>query len=156
MIKELSIKEIHDAFKRQEQWIMAVTWHYPHELPIAGQQIIVVFANQDMGVFESFENMSHIFEACGVIQWVYEKDLQKHYCATMFQIGDKVEHVCKESSSGYPHDKQYHITGFCRMKDPTTREWVDGVCYSAGEELFVREKSDFQIHFQIVKNINHD
>lgn len=73
-----------------------------------------------------------------------------------FHVGDKVEHICKESASGYPHDKQYYITGFCRMKDPTTRKWVDGVCYSAGEEVFVREKGDFQTHFQLVKNINHD
>ncbi|WP_418821729.1 hypothetical protein [Phocaeicola plebeius] len=66
-------------------------------------------------------------------------------------VGSKVEHINKESHSGYPHDKQYFITGFCRLKNPTTREWVDGVCYCDGEQVFVREKIDFYNHFKNVQ-----
>lgn len=33
-----------------------------------------------------------------------------------FKIGDIVEHINKESKSGYPHDKKYVVYGFCRMK----------------------------------------
>lgn len=43
------------------------------------------------------------------------------------KIGDTVEHINKESKSGYPHDKKNVVYGFCRMKNPTTREWVDAV-----------------------------
>lgn len=39
------------------------------------------------------------------------------------EVGDIVEHKCKESTSGYPHDKKYIVLGKCRMKNPTTGEW---------------------------------
>lgn len=65
-----------------------------------------------------------------------------------FANGTIVEHICKESTSGYPHDKKYSVVGQVRMKDPTTREWIDGICYSNGEEYFVREKNDFYNKFK--------
>lgn len=63
---------------------------------------------------------------------------------------DLVEHKNKESNSGYSHDGIYEIMGFCRMKDPTTREWVDGIIYRNIEtfEVFVREKTDFEDKFK--------
>lgn len=68
-------------------------------------------------------------------------------------VGDLIEHINKESTSGYPHDKIYTYEGSCRVKDPTTREWVDGVIYSHIEgntkHIFVRELSDFKEHFKI-------
>lgn len=61
-----------------------------------------------------------------------------------------VEHKNKESNSGYSHDGIYEIVGFCRMKDPTTREWVDGIIYRNIEtfEVFVRERNDFEDKFK--------
>lgn len=40
------------------------------------------------------------------------------------EVGNAVEHKCKESESGYPHDGIYRILEFCRMKNPTTRKWL--------------------------------
>ena len=73
-------------------------------------------------------------------------------------IGDAVEHINKESTSGYSHEGIYRIMEFCRMKNPTTREWVDGVIYANNEtyELFVREKSDFEDKFKLVGNGSKD
>lgn len=70
------------------------------------------------------------------------------------KIGDTVEHINKESKSGYPHDKKYVVYGFCRMKNPTTREWVDAVQYmefgNIKSSIYVREKQDFESHFKLV------
>lgn len=70
------------------------------------------------------------------------------------EVGNAVEHKCKESTSGYPHDGIYRIMEFCRMKNPTTREWVDAVIYRniRTYENFVREKSDFEDNFKLVGN----
>lgn len=67
------------------------------------------------------------------------------------EIGDIVEHINKESSSGYPHDGIYRIMNFCRMKNPTTREWVDAVIYRniRTYEMYVRDKSDFEQKFKV-------
>lgn len=69
------------------------------------------------------------------------------------KINDIVEHKNKESESGYSHDGLYEIIEFCRLKNPTTREWVDGVIYSNTDtgELFVREKIDFEDKFKNYK-----
>lgn len=69
------------------------------------------------------------------------------------EIGYVVEHKCKESTSGYSHDGIYEITSFCRMKDPTTREWVNAVIYCdiKTHATYVREKSDFEDKFKIVE-----
>lgn len=67
-------------------------------------------------------------------------------------LGDIVEHKEKESKSGYPHDKTYLIIDDkCRMKDPTTGEWVDAVVYEdTSHNRYVREKNDFMNKFQVV------
>lgn len=67
------------------------------------------------------------------------------------EVGNVVEHKNKESDSGYSHDGIYIIVDFCRMKNPTTREWVDGVIYSNIKncDFFVREKTDFEDKFKI-------
>lgn len=67
-------------------------------------------------------------------------------------VGDAVEHINKESTSGYPHDGIYRILDFCMMKNPTTREWVDAVMYHniRTYEKYVREKQDFESHFKLV------
>lgn len=74
------------------------------------------------------------------------------------KVGDLVEHINKESKSGYPHDKIYLYEGVCRMKDPTTREWVDAAIYSHiqdGEiKIFVRELADFNKHFKVYEKGN--
>lgn len=74
------------------------------------------------------------------------------------EVGNAVEHKCKESESGYPHDGIYRIMEFCRMKNPTTREWVDAVIYRniRTYENFVREKSDFEDKFKLVGNGSKD
>ena len=66
-------------------------------------------------------------------------------------IGDAVEHINKESTSGYSHDGIYRILDFCRMKNPTTREWIDAVIYHniRTYEKYVREKQDFENHFKL-------
>lgn len=68
------------------------------------------------------------------------------------EIGNVVEHIKKKNTSGYPHDGIYRVMDFCRMKDPTTRKWVDAVIYRdiITYEIFVREKSDFENHFKLV------
>lgn len=68
------------------------------------------------------------------------------------KIGDVVEHNVKESESGYSHYGLYRIIDFCRMKNPTTREWVDSVEYRdiRTYETFVREKTDFENKFKVV------
>lgn len=72
-----------------------------------------------------------------------------------FKIGDIVEHINKESKGKYPHDGNYVVYGFCRMKNPTTGEWVDGVQYSKvnnlNSEIFVREKEDFYKQFKFAE-----
>lgn len=62
------------------------------------------------------------------------------------KINDIVEHKNKESESGFSHDGKYEIIEFCRLKNPTTREWVDGVIYRNIKtyETFVRERIDFE------------
>ena len=67
------------------------------------------------------------------------------------EVGDIVEHKCKESTSGYSHDGIYRIMDFCRMKNPTTREWVDAVIYRNVRtyEFYVREKNDFEDKFKV-------
>ena len=74
------------------------------------------------------------------------------------EVGDVVEHKVKESTSGYPHDGIYRIMEFCRMKNPTTREWVDAVIYRniSTYENFVREKTDFEDKFKLVGNGSKD
>lgn len=74
------------------------------------------------------------------------------------EINDAVEHKYKESTSGYSHDGIYRIVDFCRMKNPTTREWVDGVIYRNVRtyEIYVREKSDFEDKFKVLKNGSKD
>lgn len=67
------------------------------------------------------------------------------------EVGNVVEHKDKESTSGYSHDGIYRIIDFCRMKNPTTREWVDAVIYRNVRtyEMYVREKNDFEDKFKI-------
>lgn len=69
------------------------------------------------------------------------------------EIGDIVEHIKKESSSEYPHDGIYRIMDFCRMKNPTTREWIDAIIYRNIKtyEMYVRDKSDFEQKFKVKK-----
>ena len=69
------------------------------------------------------------------------------------KIGDIVEHKSKVSKSGYPHDKTYIIMDErCRMKDPTTGEWVDAVIYDdEASNRYVRELNDFIDKFQKVE-----
>lgn len=76
------------------------------------------------------------------------------------KVGDLVEHINKESKSGYPHNKTYAYGGVCRMKNPTTGEWVDGAIYfniKDGEmQEFVRELNDFNNKFKKVEDGSKD
>lgn len=69
------------------------------------------------------------------------------------EVGDIVEHIDKISKSGYSHDGIYRIMDFCRMKNPSTREWVDAVIYRniRTYEMYAREKSDFVLKFKVYK-----
>lgn len=67
------------------------------------------------------------------------------------KIGTTIEHVSKESKSGYPHDQYYMYLGPCRCKDRNTGEWYDAEIYSGspdGNKLFVREKENFAKEFK--------
>lgn len=66
------------------------------------------------------------------------------------RVGDIVEHIDKESKSGYPHDKEYLYKGVCRMKNPTTGEWADAAVYCDEKQTFVRELNDFNNKFKKV------
>ena len=70
------------------------------------------------------------------------------------KIGDIVEHINKQSKNGYPHDKKYVVYGKCRMKNPTTREWVDAIQYKEADNIsgviYVREVKDFESRFKLV------
>lgn len=74
------------------------------------------------------------------------------------EVGDTVEHKCKDSKSGYPHDGIYRIMEFCRMKNPSDRKWVDAVIYRniRTYETFVRERSDFEVKFKKLGNGSKD
>lgn len=60
--------------------------------------------------------------------------------------------------SQYYHNKTnnlYVITGFCKVKDETTREWKDGVVYSPvfadknGQKVtYIRTVKDFNANFR--------
>lgn len=71
------------------------------------------------------------------------------------EIGQVVEHRINKK----PTDNGlYRIVDFCKMKNPTTREWVDGVIYRniRTYEIYVREKSDFEDKFKVLKNESKD
>lgn len=77
------------------------------------------------------------------------------------RVGDIVEYINKTDKEGKPRDKKYLYEGVCRMKDPTTRKWVDAAIYSCVENgkvnQFVRELSDFKKHFKVYsKNESKD
>ena len=66
------------------------------------------------------------------------------------KIGDKVEHINKESKSGYPHDRKYVFLGVCRCKDKKTGDWYDAAMYQ-DNVIFVRELEDFNNKFKKVE-----
>lgn len=65
--------------------------------------------------------------------------------------GDIVELKSRESNRGYPHDKIYVITDFCRMKNSISGEWQDAVIYTRDCKYYVRELDDFFDKFQKVE-----
>lgn len=70
------------------------------------------------------------------------------------KTGDIIEHINKESKTGYPHDKIYTITSTdVRVKDPKTGEWYDGIEYAEGGigTKYIREKKGFETHFKLAK-----
>ena len=60
---------------------------------------------------------------------------------------DKIyEHKDKNiGESGYSHDGKYKIVSEARMKNPSTREWVDCIIYADifQSDVYAREKQDF-------------
>ena len=69
------------------------------------------------------------------------------------KIGDIVEHINKKNKSGCLDDKKYVVYGKCRMKNPTTREWVDAIQYKEADnisgDIYVRELEDFKSRFKL-------
>lgn len=58
----------------------------------------------------------------------------------------------KIGESGYSHDGKYQIVSIeARMKNPTTREWLDCVIYADidTDVVYVREKQDFFDKFEL-------
>lgn len=46
----------------------------------------------------------------------------------------------------------YHIVGFCKFKDPNTREWHDAIMYQRADEIsgiYVREREEFYNRFKL-------
>jgi len=53
-------------------------------------------------------------------------------------------------------ENKYQILQVVKMKDPSSREWVDAVVYCPAEgkfQMYVREMEDFKVKF---KGISHD
>ena len=67
-------------------------------------------------------------------------DVKSHKYMLIYQHKDK-----SVGENGYSHDGKYIIVAYTRMKDPTTRKWVDGVMYRDISTLntYVREEQDF-------------
>ena len=84
---------------------------------------------------------------------VGEKDMIPQELGKIAWYGDKAKELWNKALRWvYPKNgHKYAIVnqGVTRMKNPTTKEWIDAVVYTDGKGFYVREASDFNKKFKL-------
>lgn len=84
---------------------------------------------------------------------VGEKDMIPQELGKIAWYGDKAKELwIKALRWVYPKNgHKYAIVnqGVTRMKNPTTKEWIDAIIYTDGKGFYVREASDFNKKFKL-------
>lgn len=76
--------------------------------------------------------------------------LEKFLGIKKINIGDTVEYLNKDNKPGRD-GLTYTVKDVCKIKDPNTREWMDGVIYIGKlGTSYVRELKDFYNNFRII------
>ncbi len=84
---------------------------------------------------------------------VGEKDMIPQELGKIAWYGDKAKELWNKALRWlYPKNgHKYAIVnqGVTRMKNPTTKEWIDAIIYTDGKGFYVREASDFNNKFKL-------
>lgn len=84
---------------------------------------------------------------------VGEKDMIPQELGKIAWYGDKAKELWNKALRWlYPKNgHKYAIVnqGVTRMKNPTTKEWIDAIIYTDGKGFYVREASDFNSKFKL-------
>ena len=84
---------------------------------------------------------------------VGEKDMIPQELGKIAWYGDKAKELWNKALRWlYPKNgHKYAIVnqGVTRMKNPTTKEWIDAIIYTDGKGFYVREASDFNSKFKV-------
>lgn len=84
---------------------------------------------------------------------VGEKDMIPQELGKIAWYGDKAKELWNKALRWvYPKNgHKYAIVsqGVTRMKNPTTKEWIDAIIYTDGKGFYVREVSDFNKKFKL-------
>nr|DAK84495.1 MAG TPA: nucelotide kinase [Caudoviricetes sp.] len=84
---------------------------------------------------------------------VGEKDMIPQELGKIAWYGNKAEELWKKALRWvYPKNgHKYAIVnqGVTRMKNPTTKEWIDAIIYTDGKGFYVREASEFNKKFKL-------
>ena len=84
---------------------------------------------------------------------VGEKDMIPQELGKIAWYGDKAKELWNKALRWlYPKNgHKYAIVnqGVTRMKNPTTKEWIDAIVYTDGKGFYVREASDFNKKFKL-------
>ena len=86
---------------------------------------------------------------------VGEKDMIPQELGKIAWYGDKAKELWNKALRWlYPKNgHKYAIVnqGVTRMKNPTTKEWIDAIIYTDGKGFYVREAGDFNKKFKLEK-----
>lgn len=86
---------------------------------------------------------------------VGEKDMIPQELGKIAWYGDKAKELWNKALRWlYPKNgHKYAIVnqGVTRMKNPTTKEWIDAIVYTDGKGFYVREASEFKKKFKLDK-----
>ena len=86
---------------------------------------------------------------------VGEKDMIPQELGKIAWYGDKAKELWNKALRWlYPKNgHKYAIVnqGVTRMKNPTTKEWIDAIIYTDGKGFYVREASEFNKKFKLDK-----
>lgn len=86
---------------------------------------------------------------------VGEKDMIPQELGKIAWYGDKAKELWNKALRWvYPKNgHKYAIVnqGVTRMKNPTTKEWIDAIIYTDGKGFYVRDVSDFNKKFKLEK-----
>lgn len=84
---------------------------------------------------------------------VGEKDMIPQELGKIAWYGDKAKELWNKALRWlYPKNgHKYAIVnqGITRMKNPTTKEWIDAIIYTDGKGFYVRDVSDFNKKFKL-------